>query len=637
MRQLPVVATNEMVEAILQSPELAPDLRELIVGRAGGNPLFVEELTYALAEAGNIRKEEGQIVLAQTAWNTSIPVTLQGIVAARIDHLPEGLKRVIQIVAVIGKDFTFPILDAIAGDEEDLRPLLQELQTLDFVYEKPLSPVLEYMFRHVLVQEVAYNSLLLKKRKEIHGAIGNAMEMLYGERLEEFYPLIAYHYSRSRNREKAYKFSRLSAIQAMENSALYEAFRFFKEAITLRKSQSPTEEKKKELIELYLLMGSPFVSLGFPEDSLEILQDGERLARELGDTRSLLSLYSIMGLYFSVKGKPQLGLRYSEESLKIAEDSQDIELLAPCAFDLCSNYASRGFHPKVAAIAPRVLDLLKETNREHESFDRGYNIYSALSAFYGFSTAYMGDFEKGKAIFDEGLRVAAEIGNIYSLGLGEVLYWYAYCHAGDGHAALEHFQRGAGYLEKGQIFILLGLAWSGIGWAHYFMGDLEVAQAFIERGLKIHSDAGIIYNLCVHYWFLANVLCDKGELVQARTHIDEAIRTARKLDEVYYIGLSYVTLGRILARTGTAEAAQAEDFMNRGIKILLDLKIEPQVGIGYLCMAEMYGLGGEFPKAFRALQDAAAIFRDTGMTQWLAKCELAMVPFAGPPGPPLPA
>ena len=134
-----------------------------------------------------------------------------------MDRLEDNLKRTIQVASVIGKDFAFRILQTITGMKEELKSYLLNLQGLEFIYEKSLFPELEYVFKHALTQEVAYNSLLQKRRTEIHEKIGRAIEDLYAERLEEFYEMLAYHYSKSENSEKAYQYLKLSGNKASKN------------------------------------------------------------------------------------------------------------------------------------------------------------------------------------------------------------------------------------------------------------------------------------------------------------------------------------------------------------------------------------------------------------------------------------
>ncbi|MFQ5918249.1 MAG: adenylate/guanylate cyclase domain-containing protein, partial [Candidatus Binatia bacterium] len=164
--QLTMKTSAELVQAILEGSEIVPELRELILNRTAGNPLFMEEYTHTLLENGSIQRKENQYVLSRKASDIQVPDTIQGIIAARMDRLEDTLKRTMQVASVIGRDFAFRILQTITGMREELKSHLLNLQGLEFIYEKSLFPELEYIFKHALTQEVAYNSLLLKRRKE---------------------------------------------------------------------------------------------------------------------------------------------------------------------------------------------------------------------------------------------------------------------------------------------------------------------------------------------------------------------------------------------------------------------------------------------------------------------------------------
>jgi predicted ATPase len=187
--QLTTQSSAELVQAILEGGDVAPELRELILNRAAGNPLFMEEFTHTLLENGSIERKDKKYVLSRKASDIEVPDTIQGIIAARMDRLEDNLKRTMQVASVIGRDFAFRILQTITGMREELKSYLLNLQGLEFIYEKSLFPELEYIFKHALTQEVAYNSLLQKRRKEIHENIGKAIEQIYADRLEEFYEM----------------------------------------------------------------------------------------------------------------------------------------------------------------------------------------------------------------------------------------------------------------------------------------------------------------------------------------------------------------------------------------------------------------------------------------------------------------
>ena len=201
--QLTTKSSAELIQAILQGGDPVPELRKLILNRAAGNPLYMEEFTHTLLENGAIQCKDQKCVLIENASEIQVPDTIQGIIAARMDRLEDDLKRTMQVASVIGRDFAFRILETITEMREELKSYLLNLQGLEFIYEKRLFPELEYVFKHALTQEVAYNSLLQKRRKEIHEKIGRAIEEIWPDRLEEFYEMLAYHYYEGEDLEKA--------------------------------------------------------------------------------------------------------------------------------------------------------------------------------------------------------------------------------------------------------------------------------------------------------------------------------------------------------------------------------------------------------------------------------------------------
>ena len=234
----------ELIRAILDDCEIAPEIENIILNRASGNPLFIEELTLNLLENGSIEKHDDQCVLARKVSEIQVPDTVQGIIAARIDRIEENHKRIMQLASVIGREFAYRILQSITGMKEDLKSHLFNLQVLEFIYEKSIFPELEYIFKHALTQEVAYSSLLLKRRKKIHKRIGQAIEEIYTDRLEEFYEILAYHYTKSGHIEKAIHYLKLSGEKSTRNHSLNEAIQFYKQAIEVLNKLTESDETK---------------------------------------------------------------------------------------------------------------------------------------------------------------------------------------------------------------------------------------------------------------------------------------------------------------------------------------------------------------------------------------------------------
>ncbi len=621
--QLTTKSSAELVQTILEEGEVVPELRELILTRAAGNPLFMEEFTHTLLENGSIQRKDHQYVLSRRASEIEVPDTLQSIISARMDRLEDNLKRTMQVASVIGRDFAFRILQTITGMKEELKSHLLNLQGLEFIYEKKLFPELEYIFKHALIQEVAYNTLLLKRRTEIHEKIGEAIEALYSGRLEEYYEMLAYHYSKSDDLEKAYQYLKLSGEKSMRSHSTWEAFHFFKEALQVLKKKPETEENLKEQLDVLRLLTIPVRFLGYPQDSLQILQEGERLSKEIGDEKSLAIFYSRMGNYYTVRGrKPLLGIKYSEKSFQNAEKVQDIELMARAGWDLCSSYAISGQYLKLTDVALKVIALLEKTKKEHESFGTGLNVYSVLYSFYGvYMLYYLGNLEEAKPLFEKGLRFASKINDRTSLGLIEYNYGMSFLIRGDGKSVIEHFQNAIRYSEEVKYILILGLAWTGLGWGYHLLGNSKTARRYAEKGLKIQRDAGVRFWLSLHFLLLGMVHFDSGDLKSAQNCVEEALRLSQSNHEKEWEAYSNIWLGRILGKSEKSPAGKGEEYILQGIKMSDELKLKPYCAQGCLFLGELYADRGQREKTLANLKKAEGMFQEMGMDYWLARTQ----------------
>jgi len=591
------------------------------------NPLFIEELIRDLLENGTILKKGGQYVLNGKGSEIHVPDSVESIVAARMDRLEGSLKRTLQIASVIGRYFKYRVLQAVTGMKDELKPCLLLLQEHEFIYERNLFPELEYIFKHALIQEVAYNSLLLRERKMIHESIGRAKEELYPERLEEIYEVLAHHYYRSDNLEKAYHYLKLSGDKTTEYFSNSEAFYFYRAAISTLKRMPDTLENRRRVIEVLLLMEGPMKLLAYPEGSLEILQDGERLAVQLGDERALAIIYASMGLCYTFKGDSSQGMKYSEYCFEMAERIKDVELLAPIAFDLCSSYTILGDFTKTVQVAPRVLALLERTGRESESFGVAFNFnaYSALSSYYGQAMGFLGDFEEGEALCDKGLRFAQRINNLYSVGFAEMMYGLLLFVKGDGKRAAEHLHHALTCGEEGEVIPVIGMACGWLGWVYYLLlGDLAAARAHLERGLQVQRDAGLHMLMSLHNVALGMVHFELGDPGSARSCIEDALGSARSNGEKWAEGMAWIYLGRVLGQAGEPEYDRAEECILHGIRHTDEMGMKPTCALGHLNLGELYAKTGQIEKGIKCLKQAEGMFRDMGMNYWLNKTQSAL-------------
>jgi len=226
-------SAGEMLGALLGGEPELESLRRLIAERSEGNPFFIEEIIQALFEQGALARN-GSVKLTRPLANIKVPATVQAVLASRIDRLPPNEKELLQTIAVIGREFPLQLIREVTGKSHpDLDRALGVLQGGEFVYEQPAFPDPEYVFKHARTQEVAYNSVLIERRKLLHDRAGAAIESLYASRLDDHLEELVRHYSRSDNACKAVEYLRLASAQALKRSHHTEAIARARAALEL--------------------------------------------------------------------------------------------------------------------------------------------------------------------------------------------------------------------------------------------------------------------------------------------------------------------------------------------------------------------------------------------------------------------
>ena len=625
--QLNIATSAELVGAILDG-DVVPELRDLILTRAAGNPLFMEELTYNLLDNGSIQKKKDRFILIQDVSRLQVPDTIQGIIAARMDRLEESLKRIMQVAAVIGREFTFRVLETILEMKEGLKSGLVNLQGLEFIYEKSLFPDLEYIFRHALVQEVAYNSLLTTRRKEIHEKIGQAIESLYAQRLEEFYEMLAYHYSKSGNLPKAYQYLKQAAGKAVRNDALLESLRLYKEAMGVLLKLPPAEENKKEQIKLVLSMSVPMRRIGYTEDYLPWLQKAEALAEELEDDRSRLFIRNRLGGYYIFKGgNSKLGWEYLESCREHPELIQDIEFVVSNGYELCSYSLILGNYQRVDRIAPTIIGLIENSQTQAEFHEKPYNPYSQIIAMWGFATGFLGHFDKGERLLEKALSFAEEINHRASLGSVQCLYGILLAFKGDGLSSIKMMKKAIKNYEASQTMVFVGQAWTWLGYGHWLIGDYGTALEFAEKGLKIHNDLDLPLSRSVSHWFCGLAHYSLGNLEEAGVQAEQALKYSLANNEKQHQGTSWRLKGMVLAKADPGQFETAVEHIRRANTIHEEVGILPWSGCGYFSLGEVYAESGRKEEALENLKKAETLFEQMGMNYWLGKTREVLASF----------
>lgn len=248
--------SEDLIYNLLKIKGLSPNIREIIVKRAGGNPFFLEEIVRSFIDDGVIELEEGKFRVTEKIDSVVIPETINEVIMARIDKFEEETKSLLKVASVIGRNFFYKILADVAEETDEIEERLEFLKERQLILERHRMAELEYLFKHALAQEATYSSILVKKRKELHLKIANSIASIFSERIHEFYGMLAFHYSKGEDLDKAEDFLVKAGGEALKSSASSEALHFYREALTiyLRKYGANAEPGRIAMLEKYIAL-----------------------------------------------------------------------------------------------------------------------------------------------------------------------------------------------------------------------------------------------------------------------------------------------------------------------------------------------------------------------------------------------
>jgi tetratricopeptide (TPR) repeat protein len=447
-----------LVRNVLGGLSLEPALEQKIVEKTGGNPFFVEETVRDLVDRGDLVKSGDRYTANRPLHQLEIPDTIQGVLAARMDRLSEDLKQTMQVASVIGRDFAFRILKSIMELGEELRGRLTSLVGLEILYEKTLYPELEYIFKHALTQEVAYESLLKKRRQEIHCRIARTIEELYADRLPEHYELIAYHYGRSGEAEKAIEYLMLAGEKSNQNMAAQAACGFFEQALELveraRIVLNPDKDRRlhqglasasfavgdiNTAIDMYrkavdvcqkhgmiahemenlaeLATARIFTPIG-REELIRSYEEGISRAKEVGDKGA-------EGRILGGKGFALSRLGHVYEGHKIILEAEAMALQTGNQRAVVQTRVWRAYTDRWLGNPSKAIEL---TGGLADAFSKGFNLaqLSSLIFIRGLSLAEIGCIEEAVAAVKHGIDLCEKFGGV--LHLGRLYNALGYCY-----------------------------------------------------------------------------------------------------------------------------------------------------------------------------------------------------------------
>lgn len=475
--------TRVLIEEILQRATSVPEaVLETIVEDAEGIPFYVEELIKMLLD-------EGVIIRAADHWqidtsrlgSLKVPPTLTGILQARLDSLPEEVRATIQRASVVGRLFwDAPVAHLTGTEPEAIHPILDSIRDREIVLRHEQScfeGTVEYTFRHHLLREVAYETVLLKLRRLYHAQVANWLELNAGERLSEYLGLIAEHYLLAGRDDRAVEYFEQSGHQALQSGAYRAAQAAFQRALDLRTTAS---ERSAIIAEDHIHLGEACWHLGEYETAQSLLTRGLEMAEQVGDKKAQATALGYLGRTADNQGDYQQARAYLMRALDLARED-DEELLSRTLYVMGGNAWLMG---DLAAAESYAQDSLSIARRN------SYKLHEGMATnLMGLIAGVRLDHDSEKAYYQRSLEISREIGDLF----------------------------------------LEAVALANLGVAAFLQAQYEEAAGYLEAGLEIYRDLGRQDSISLNLGNLASAQIQLGDLRAARRNARESLRLAHQL------------------------------------------------------------------------------------------------------------
>ncbi len=599
-----------MTRAMLAAESVPHDVQALIARKAEGNPFFVEEVVKSLVELGVIRRAGDQYVLTRPPDQILVPDTIQDVIMARIDRLAEEPKRTLQLASVIGREFTGRLLERIADVRSRTEGWLQELKAIELIYEKTLFPELAYMFKHALTHEVAYGSLLVHRRKELHRLVGLAIEELYADRLAEHYEVLAHHFTRAEEWSKALDYLVRAAEKASRASAFREALAFYGQALEAAHHLGE-EVPAPRLVAIHRAKSQLHWAVADWEESRREAERVLDLARRLGDRAMEGWALAQMGwaTFWAAEDFAD-AVAYANQAIATGEQGHAASAV--------------GFGLEVLGSISAVTGRLEQAERQ---FARSLAIarptgevarQSVVRYFQANMRNWQGAYRESHDLATDGARIAREHGLVIPLIRNQWTQAVALAGVGDYDRACALLEEGLALSEKIGDEAYIPRYLNTLGWlrleCHDLDRSLEVSRLGVERARRRRHATGVEQTVFTEI-NRADAFLARGDVDSARELLAEAHDLVK--DDAVYDWMRwrsaihcFVSEGELWLACG--DPARAETFADRSLESATQTGSRKYMVRAWRLKGDAARLRRDWDSAERALREALALAEPLG-------------------------
>jgi predicted ATPase/class 3 adenylate cyclase len=603
-----------MVSNLLGTDSVDDELQSLILGKTEGIPFFIEEFVRSLIDLKIIKPENSRILLKEEPQSISIPSTIQDMIMARVDALPDAAKKVLQIASAIEREFSHDLIQSLSDlPEKGLLSNLAILKDAELLYERGIYPESTYIFRHALTREVVYDSILDKGKKKIHREIGTAVETLHKSDIEGFHGILAEHFNLGEDYEKGAEYYKLAGRQAMKKSSYNDAIDYAKKGIHCLEMLPQTVANQKKIIDARTSLSNYCMPLNFHNEGMQAVAPIIRLTKRINYRKRLPRIYVAIGSYY-VFVEEDLSRAVDElsKAIKVSEEEGDVLSLWYAYYFSACYYWYEGEFDKSAAFFKVCLNWSKAANNTT-------GICFAINQNTSLNSIYNGKIELAYNDSKESFKIAKKSGDIF-------IQQSSYTCFGTCCFMKGFFKEAeTPLLEAVKLYgKTKQVAWGP--WAYFSLGELYAAENRFDEAKNCFRNAILatenrqFFPSWTNLFYLeevrAKVMINKKD-VQPELLIVYAQKNKIKLVN----GMIANSICDILMNLGPQYYPEAEKWINKAI--IADERIGNYwyLAQDYVTYAELLKKKGDHANARQKLGKAIEIFNECGADGWVDRYE----------------
>ncbi|HEV2514424.1 MAG TPA: adenylate/guanylate cyclase domain-containing protein [Devosia sp.] len=599
LEPLDAAGSSQLLGNLLHIEDLPESIRAQILERSEGNPFYLEEVLRSLIDGGQVVREGEHWRATRDIIEATIPDTLAGVLSSRIDRLPDTTKRVAQTAAVIGRVFQHRVLESVLQNGpaperiEHIEPHLATLSYEQLVREKARDPEREYIFKHALTCEAAYDLLLRSRRRDLHARCGSALETLFAERRDEFAAMLAHHFEEAGDLERTLQYARVAADTARRVYAVREELEHRDRILaTLEKMPGAMPA---DLIDAVLEWAWVRNRRGQYEGMLEKIEKAVQIARELGDKRRLGLTLSWMGNVHMVTGFPSRGFPYLEEAQALATETGDDQVLLLPLFIATWSLVERDARSGEEKLA-KVIEMASKQDAP--------DILGHALTYRAIALARLGQFDEASALVEEALALIPTIGSAVKQADVHIGAGMAYYDMGDIEKGLEHAHLGADLAMSNNGLECACAGYFGVGRGELDKRNIDDALVQFRRSLKLADAVGMDYYINMIRAGVAEAEFEQGSTGSIEK-LRSAIDNARSTDDDFVVAVLAMPFSRALLRL--ERASEARETITSAIAYFRRMNLKPYLANALSVLGDVTDALGERGVAAEARDEAASL------------------------------